>query len=164
MRMVHIAALAWGMIGACLIAACGGKVVVDDHGAGGTTTTGTTTGTTGIGGAGGGVVVDCDPGHVACNSPTPVCDMGQAPSVVNGCWGDCVPILSCATVSSCDGCLGFCAAYEGWGTEYRCAATALLCQSLQCGCLGQYFCVAPFDACTSSTSGPPFVACGCPTC
>ena len=52
MRMVQIAALAWGMIGACLIAACGGKVVVDDHGAGGTTTTGTTTGTTGIGGAG----------------------------------------------------------------------------------------------------------------
>ena len=163
--------LAWVCGIAALAAACGGKTVVDGggnggSGAGGTTTTSThsTTSTTSTSsGTGGGYA--CNPGAVQCNSPAPFCDPGEVPSVENACWGPCVPILLCATEASCNDCQsGFCAAYLSWTTEYRCVAPSLQCQALACSCLAPYFCVAPYDACSTSGGGAPVVTCDCPTC
>lgn len=145
------------VLSALILVACGGKVVVDDHAGSG----GATTSTAGTGGGG----VDCDPGPaLLCNSPMPACDPGQVPSVLGGCWGPCVPILSCATVPSCDGCQGFCAAYQGWTTEYRCVMPNLPCSSLGCACVGPYFCAAPYDGCAMSSTGAPVITCECTTC
>ena len=37
----------------------------------------------------------CFDGAVRCSDPAPVCPEGEAPSVVNDCWGPCIPIASC---------------------------------------------------------------------
>jgi hypothetical protein len=41
---------------------------------------------------------DCDPRKVTCSQATPKCSAGQVPSVMNGCYADCVNIEAC----SCD--------------------------------------------------------------
>jgi hypothetical protein len=145
------------LLSALLLTACGGKVVVDGNSGSGGATSSTT-------GAGGGAV-DCDPGPaLLCNSPMPTCDPGQVPSVLGGCWGQCVPILSCAPVPSCDGCQGFCVAYESWTTEYRCVMPALQCSAFACSCMAPYFCAGQYDACNVNPSGTPMVTCQCTTC
>ena len=122
-------------------------------------------GGSGAGGSGGTGGVNCDPSGVTCKAMTPSCPPGQVASVVGNCWGTCVPILECQTVSSCAACKnGFCAAYSGWTTEYRCVMPTLQCSALACGCLAQYFCAAPYTACNEGSAGGPAVICGCPTC
>jgi hypothetical protein len=37
----------------------------------------------------------CDSGRVRCADAAPTCPAGQAPAVVAGCWGPCVPIEMC---------------------------------------------------------------------
>jgi len=37
----------------------------------------------------------CFTGAVRCSDPAPVCPEGQAPSVVNDCYGPCIPVASC---------------------------------------------------------------------
>ena len=86
-------------------------------------------------------------------------------SVLGGCWGPCVPILSCATEPSCDNCAGgFCAAYVAWTTEYRCVLPTLQCSATLCVCLAPYFCPAPFDSCQDGGPDGAVVSCSCPTC
>jgi hypothetical protein len=37
----------------------------------------------------------CDAYRVRCSDPAPACPDGQAPAVIDGCWGPCVPIDMC---------------------------------------------------------------------
>jgi hypothetical protein len=37
----------------------------------------------------------CYPGAVRCSDPAPVCPEGEAPSVIDDCYGPCIPIASC---------------------------------------------------------------------
>ncbi len=39
--------------------------------------------------------VNCNTGSVACADPAPVCPAGQAPSIVNDCYGPCVDVTAC---------------------------------------------------------------------
>lgn len=45
----------------------------------------------------------CNSAQVACNGIAPTCPSGQAPSVVNGCWGQCIWIeyCQCTTPTDC---------------------------------------------------------------
>jgi hypothetical protein len=130
--------------------------------------TGGAAGSSGAGGsagAGGATGTQCDPGLVQCDGPTPTCPEGQVPSVQGTCWGSCVPILDCAPVPSCAGCQGFCAAYAGLTTEYRCVMPSITCAALACSCMAKYFCVDPYNACDDQggANDPPII-CACPAC
>lgn len=45
-----------------------------------------------------GAPVACDPINVSCRAQPPGCKLGWIPSVVNGCWGTCVPVERCSDV------------------------------------------------------------------
>jgi hypothetical protein len=47
-------------------------------------------------------MVDCD--GATCSDEPPSCPASQRPSVVDGCWGDCVPNTWCKQARSCDDC------------------------------------------------------------
>jgi hypothetical protein len=47
-----------------------------------------------------------------CAQTPPACSSGFVPSVVNGCWGDCVPVTRCLEVADCSWCDGVCATSE----------------------------------------------------
>jgi hypothetical protein len=161
---------------------CGGKTVIDSSAPTSTTSTGAAGGSGGAGasagtggaptggsgglGTGGGGVVSCNPNHVMCATAPPSCVPGEVPSVHGGCWGECVPVLSCAAETSCADCQGgFCAEYAAWTVEYRCVLPSLQCSSTACGCLAPYFCVSPYDSCSTPPSGSDaVVSCSCPTC
>ncbi|MCC6215887.1 MAG: hypothetical protein IT376_13565 [Polyangiaceae bacterium] len=159
-------------------AGCGGKASTGDGGGSGGSTAGSggasgggtggaSGGAGGASGAGGGSGggVDCDPSTVRCRAMTPVCPAGEVPSVSDGCWGSCVPILSCATVEDCGDCGGYwCAEYRSWVTEYRCVAPAIECSALACSCLEPYFCGGGFEGCSIPAVGPARVACECLDC
>lgn len=114
------------------------------------------------GGSGG---VDCDPSTVQCKAMQPVCEKGEVPSVQDGCWGPCVPILACATIKDCANCKnGWCAAYMSFSTDYRCVSPSIQCAALACSCLSDYFCVEPFSTCTTTVGGVAKVSCACPGC
>ncbi len=144
--------------------ATGGSGGSATGGSGGSATGGS--GGSATGGSGGTAgSVDCDPDAVLCKSMPPMCNPGEVPSVQGDCWGPCVPILSCNPVADCSTCTkGFCAAYAGLATEYRCVMPSIQCQALACSCLAQYFCVAPYDACVDGSVSKPAVTCECPTC
>ncbi|MEE8410658.1 MAG: hypothetical protein V3T05_13740 [Myxococcota bacterium] len=44
--------------------------------------------------------VDCDDRYVFCAMPAPTCPQGEVASVVNGCYGPCVPAEACWPVST----------------------------------------------------------------
>jgi len=164
-----------GGTGGATSSGAGGTGGTTSSGTGGATSSGTGGATSsgggegagggGAAGAGGGGGVPCNPSGVTCDAPIPYCPPGEVASVDGYCWGPCVPVLSCATEPSCANCLdGFCAEYVAWSTEYRCVMPTLQCSALMCGCLAQYFCVSPFDACSEGGSADHVVSCGCPTC
>ncbi|MBK7586112.1 MAG: hypothetical protein IPI67_38750 [Myxococcales bacterium] len=185
--------LAWGMFVLATAIACGGESESDgaggagaSGGAGGAGGAGASGGTGGAGGAVGGSGgsvggnagaggasggaagsggVDCNPSTVQCKAMQPLCPKGEVPAVQNGCWGPCVPILTCKTVKDCSACTkGWCAAYVSFSTDYRCVSPSIQCAALACSCLADYFCVAPFNACTTLVGGATKVSCECPTC
>lgn len=122
-------------------------------------------GSAGAGGAAGSGGVDCNPSTVSCKAMQPTCPKGQVPTVENGCWGPCVPVLTCKPEKDCSTCTnGWCAAYVSFGTEYRCVSPSIQCAALACSCLADYFCTSPFDACTTPVGGDTKVSCECPTC
>ncbi|MFO0570849.1 MAG: hypothetical protein U0263_34750 [Polyangiaceae bacterium] len=117
------------------------------------------------GGTGGATSVDCNPSTVLCKSMAPTCSPGEVPSVVNQCWGPCVPILTCAPEKDCTNCPnGFCAEYVALGTEYRCVLPSLQCAALACSCLADYFCLSPYNSCSTPSAGSAKVRCECPNC
>ena len=68
---------------------------------------------------------DCNPDHVLCDGIEPECiRAGTVPSVVDGCWGNCVEFTSCQPIACADDsshcpsqaychAAGFCAMDEG---------------------------------------------------
>lgn len=88
-------------------------------------------------------------GPVDCAQAPPDCAAGTLPSIVNGCWGACVPARLCDEVPSCDGdpCGPgwFCVETQS-GAPARCHPTPETCGGeLSCGCLFSFlpeFCPA----------------------
>ncbi len=90
-----------------------------------------------------------------CLAPSPVCDPGQVPSVVNGCWGSCVPVNRCLQVSDCSVCEGQPCATSADNTFHcpfnYCAGPPCQCPTNPCGggedvCKGDFAdvsCTAP---------------------
>jgi hypothetical protein len=63
--------------------------------------------------------VSCDTRKIACRMVTPTCPAGQVPSVVDSCYGECVPIERCG----CSGPNGGAECPEGttcWGHLFAC--------------------------------------------
>lgn len=66
---------------------------------------------------------DCDKSHAACESLPPTCAPGMTVSIVNGCWGGCVPATECATVTDCASCTGsgtLCVNHNQTANEFHC--------------------------------------------
>jgi len=47
---------------------------------------------------------DCDTSGVRCDATPPPCSDGLLPSVLDGCWGACLPASTCLAVASCEDC------------------------------------------------------------
>ncbi len=109
--------------------------------------------------------VSCDPFLVLCDEKPPVCPEGQAPRVVKGCWGGCIPVEYCDVVPGCDDCGENEACIEAvtqLGPSYSCEPIPPACDGVpSCDCLGEV-CEAPFDVC--SDGGESDLACNCPVC
>ena len=113
--------------------------------------------------------VSCDPTQVLCDSIPPTCPAGQAPRVVDGCWGNCIPVEYCDVVPSCDACTDEEACIESvtqLGPSLTCVPIPPTCDGVpSCDCLGEA-CVEPFDTCQDGIepkSGSE-LTCSCPTC
>ncbi len=107
---------------------------------------------------------DCDGSKVYCNALPPSCPAGQLPRVVNGCWGNCVPMEQCESVPDCFNCPAgtACVVYDAWSSDHHCVTPPAGC-SASCSCLGQLLCVDGYDACTEMDDGSA-IHCGCPAC
>ncbi len=82
---------------------------------------------------------DCDINHAACESLPPSCGPGTTVSVVNGCWGGCVPPRECLSVTGCESCAPgeLCVNQNQTGNEYHCVAFPAECAgnpTTQCLC------------------------------
>jgi len=47
----------------------------------------------------------CEPSKVTCADDPPECGAKTLPSIVDGCWGECVPYEECGFLGSCEPCL-----------------------------------------------------------
>lgn len=74
-------------------------------------------------------------GPVACDSLPPDCEVGMVPSVVDECWGGCVPYHYCADTSLCMMTCG-----ENWVCVGSQAGNGAGCAPLPSGCEGQATC------------------------
>ncbi|MFO0566424.1 MAG: hypothetical protein U0263_12215 [Polyangiaceae bacterium] len=113
---------------------------------------------------------ECRSEQALCNMPPPKCDPGQMPSIINACYGPCVPATECASVSQCTDCNGpltTCVHYDmqsGDASANHCVQVPKGCEgSPTCACMGANVCTAPFSACTDF-SGVPGMSCSCPNC
>lgn len=113
---------------------------------------------------------DCDGSKVLCNALPPLCEPGSTPSVVGGCWGQCVPVTECMSVASCLDCQGpltTCVTIDLQGAEsapHHCVTLPKGCEGdPTCSCIGSSVCPSPYTAC-SDLSGVPGVVCSCPNC
>lgn len=110
--------------------------------------------------------VDCDPLSVTCDEEAPDCPDGLAPSVEEGCWGDCVPAEACDFVPGCEDCpedeacvlIG-----TQIGNQYACTPVAEDCRGeASCECLPE-ICEEPFDTC-GNEAGDAAISCSCIEC
>ena len=95
---------------------------------------------------------DCDIAKVGCDEPQPECDPGLSPTVIDGCWGPCLPVSQCASVSSCEQCdqsSQLCVKDSGEEyTAYHCVNLPDECKDdRSCACMGKSVCVGDFDEC-----------------
>jgi hypothetical protein len=79
----------------------------------------------------------CD-GSAGCPSTPPECPEGTFASVVDGCWGACLPATECIAVRSCAACGdAFCVEFQGMSTTYSCVTRVDTCDKENyCECLG----------------------------
>ena len=111
---------------------------------------------------------DCDSsnGKVTCKKATPVCPAGEVPLVENLCWGGCVPVQQCNTVTDCTKCntkteVCVTESFKG-GPSHHCVAIAPDCNGkASCACMGDSVCTGSFDTCTDN---PNEILCGCTVC
>ncbi|MCR9161864.1 MAG: hypothetical protein ACE37F_25760 [Nannocystaceae bacterium] len=113
--------------------------------------------------------VSCDPLLVECDQDPPTCPDGQAPRVVDGCWGACIPVEYCDVVPSCEACGPDEACVEDvtqLGPRLQCVPMPPACEGVpSCDCLGEA-CEAPLDVCEDGIepkSGSE-LSCNCPAC
>ena len=100
-----------------------------------------------------GSTIECS-GPVSCDSLPPECISGEVPSIVDECWGPCVPYHYCADTSACTPSCG-----EGWVcVEFQSGAGGG-CMPLSHECDGSAgcSCMAPYwgEVCESACSGDP---------
>src|SRR5262249_14962326 len=110
--------------------------------------------------------------NVLCNSLPPPCEgIGYVPSVVNQCWGACVPATQCAGLNSCAPCtapLTTCVSVEietpNPVPNNHCVSIPKGCEGTPtCACMGKSVCTPPGETCMDN-SGAPGMTCTCPAC
>lgn len=110
------------------------------------------------------VPVDCNAALVTCEEPPPPCPEDTLPSVVDGCWGTCVPSEACDFVPDCSWCPGdeTCVTQgTQLGLFYSCVPVDPSCDgTADCDCMGSV-CQNPF-MCTDENAGE--LTCVCPVC
>jgi hypothetical protein len=89
---------------------------------------------------------------VSCRVPTPECDPGEVPTVIDDCWGPCVPASDCPSFGSCSNCdpaFYVCVEYRStFLIPTRCIAVPPECESDRtCECLEEHMCLYPYDRC-----------------
>jgi hypothetical protein len=99
----------------------------------------------------------CDAGRVVCRAAPPTCSEGTVPSVVDDCWGPCIPPTECANVGSCADCGdAFCVEFQGMVTTFNCVTRVQACdRENYCECLG---------VCGECSATDDAVACPCGGC
>ncbi len=104
----------------------------------------------------------CDGAQTICLTPKPECPPGQQPTVVNGCWGGCLPERECADVTACEDCSSdsTCVSLIAHNPSYHCVDPGP-CDTVNCKCLAAAACVDPFTICSEDPAG---ISCGCPVC
>lgn len=113
------------------------------------------------------VPLSCSPFLVACDEAPPECGEGTVPSVVESCWGPCVPASACDVVPSCDDCPDGEACIEtstqlGW--TFSCEPIDPSCDGTpDCTCMG-VVCEDPFECVPAGEANGAALGCGCPTC
>jgi hypothetical protein len=112
--------------------------------------------------------IDCDPTHAQCFGIAPECAPGMLPSIVNQCWGLCVPATQCNDVGTCFDCGPgqACVVMDGDGSsQHHCVGSPPSCGSSSgCACFADKSCLSPFDACQDGIKDGSAVHCGCPAC
>jgi hypothetical protein len=108
--------------------------------------------------------LSCDVRRVACEMTPPHCDPGTVPSVKGACYGPCLPVGRCSSVSSCNECESAglaCARLQAIGEpSYHCVLTARGCGTdSTCECMG--VCTGS-NVCSAASSGD--LTCVCPFC
>ena len=111
---------------------------------------------------------DCDPSHAQCFGIPPDCAPGMIPSVVDQCWGACVPTMQCEHVGTCFDCgMGqACVVMDGkGGSQHHCVGAPPSCGTTSgCACFADKSCLSPFNNCQDGIKDGSAVHCGCPTC
>ncbi len=93
----------------------------------------------------------------SCGMPAPSCPSHQRPSVVNGCWSDCVSSSSCLSVNDCSECGGGAVCATAQDGSKHCLQS--ICASTDaCSCPFTPPCAGGSAFCTNT--GPLQVRCG----
>lgn len=105
---------------------------------------------------------ECDQSKATCKSLPPTCPEGSVPSVLEQCWGPCVPATECRRVTACDQCgTATCVEHPSNGGVLRQCVPQDVCEGApDCSCLGPLAC-EEHDSC--SVEGGTLI-CGCPDC
>ena len=101
----------------------------------------------------------CNTARVTCTAAPPQCPAGTVPSVLDSCWGPCLPPTECRDVTDCSSCGGGAACVRdiNFSITTTCIAPAADCHSgSYCGCL-----VTCPVVCGEADAG---VNCFCPGC
>jgi hypothetical protein len=98
----------------------------------------------------------CD-GSAGCPASPPICPEGTEASVVDGCWGACLPPTECARVSGCNLCGdAFCVEFQAQRSSFHCVTRVESCdRDNYCECLG---------VCGECSETDDAVACPCLVC
>lgn len=105
---------------------------------------------------------DCDWAQTTCDAAPPDCPEGMTASVVDGCYGACVPATECVSVGGCDQCDGglACVLKEALPVQVHCVDPAP-CSTNDCACLGPAVCAPSSEVCSEDAGG---VTCSCLDC
>jgi hypothetical protein len=77
-------------------------------------------------------------GEVGCPAAEPNCPDGTVPSVVDDCWGPCLPPTECLSVRHCTDCGdAFCVEFQAQVSAFSCVSRVEQCElENYCECLG----------------------------